>query len=222
MDWNTSRSLGDVLVDQIERQQRMAQVVEHADEQHEVEPFARARRRRTPTACANSMSSPSHLGGEARLRQIVLVEIDARPRAPRRAASSPSRRSRRCSRCRARSCPARSAGIASREAPPFHAGIVAEEMFGRGLHAAQVDVVEPRARARARARGCRSSVQSGSALRRPHAAGGRRARSASVRFGDGRRAAAHRLAIAVQRADIDIARCRRARRTPRRRLRARH
>ena len=58
----------DMLVEEVEREQRMAQVVEHAHEQHEVEPLARARRRRRPK----------------------LPELDVEPAAPpRRTAPAP-------------------------------------------------------------------------------------------------------------------------------------
>ena len=107
-----------MLVDQIEREQRMAQMIEHADEEHDVEPLAE-RADVVDRELAELDVEPVHLGGEPGLRQIVLVEIDARARAPRRAASSPSSRSRHCSRYRARSCPARSAGIACGEALPI-------------------------------------------------------------------------------------------------------
>ena len=40
IDWNSSMSRGDMLADEVEREQRMAQMVEHAHEDHEVELLA--------------------------------------------------------------------------------------------------------------------------------------------------------------------------------------
>ena len=65
-----------MLVDQVERQQRMAQVVEHAHEQHEVELLAE-RADVVDREVAEFDVEAVDLGGEARLRQIVLVEVDA-------------------------------------------------------------------------------------------------------------------------------------------------
>ena len=98
-----------MLVDQVEREKRMPQVIEHAHEEHDVEALAETRDivdRQLPELDVQRLD----LGGEARLRQIVVVGIDADAPAPRRAASSRSSRSRRCSRYRARSCRSRSAG----------------------------------------------------------------------------------------------------------------
>ena len=66
----------DVLVDQVEREQRMAQVVEHAHEEHDVEPLAE-RADVVDGQLAELDVEPVDLGGEARLRQIVLVGVDA-------------------------------------------------------------------------------------------------------------------------------------------------
>ena len=65
-----------MLVDQVERQQRMAQVIEHAHEEHEVEPLAE-RADVVDRQLAELDVEPVDLGGEAGLREIVLVEIDA-------------------------------------------------------------------------------------------------------------------------------------------------
>ena len=93
-----------MLVDQVERQQRVAQVVEHADEQHDVEALARGCRRRRPTACGTRCRGRSPRRRSAPGRDSPR-RSRRRPPGPRRAASSRSSRSRRCSRCRARSCP---------------------------------------------------------------------------------------------------------------------
>ena len=74
-----------MLVDEVERQQRVAQVVEHAHEEHDVEPLAE-RADVVDRQLPEFDVEPAHLGGEAGLRQIILVEVDARARAraPRR------------------------------------------------------------------------------------------------------------------------------------------
>ena len=83
-----------------------------------------------------------HFGGEARLRQVILVGVDTH-----HAVCAP-----------ALHLDGVKAGIAADvenglsaevlrngvgEFLPFHAGIVAEEVIRRGLHAAEVEIVEP-------------------------------------------------------------------------------
>ncbi len=60
----------DVLVDQIERQQRVPQMVEHAHEQHDVEAFAECCRRRRPKARGTRSRRRRHRG-EPRLLEVV-------------------------------------------------------------------------------------------------------------------------------------------------------
>ena len=78
----------DVLADQVEREQRVAQVVEHAHEDHEVEALAQRRDvvdRQVAELDAPSLAGPAQrLGRQPRLRQIALVAVDAEH--PRRAA----------------------------------------------------------------------------------------------------------------------------------------
>ena len=92
-----------MLADQVERQQRMAQMVEHAEKQHEVEALAE-RADVINRELGEFDVEPGHLGGETRLPQIILVVVDRRGRGRRRAASFRSNKSRHCSRYRARSC----------------------------------------------------------------------------------------------------------------------
>ena len=130
-----------MLADQVEREQRVAQVVEHAHEEHEVEPLAQ-RADVVDRELAELDLEPSHLGGEARLGEVALVAVDAehaRGAAPLHLDGV-------------------EAGVAADvehglagqvgrdrvgEAPPLHRRVVAEEMVGRGPTPSQVDVVEP-------------------------------------------------------------------------------
>ena len=155
--------LRDMLADQVERQQRMAQMVEHAQKQHEVEALAE-RADVVDRELREFDVEPGHLGGETRLRQIVLVVVDRRARGRRRAVSSRSSRSPPLQPISSTVLPAQVVGHRMREAPPFDRGIVAEEMVGRGLHAAEIDIVKPRAERRDLARGAGRASGSASAL----------------------------------------------------------
>ena len=209
-----------MLVDQVERQQRMAQMIEHAHEQHEVEALAQ-RGDVVDRQLAELDVEPDHLGGEPRLRADNPHRYRSRARAPRRAASSRSSRNRRCSRCRAPSCRSDRPGAHGRTGATSRSGSRPGNARARS-HPAEIDVVEPRARARAPARRISSSDEPGSLVAasgacRPRAAASQRACAAPRRPLE----QAHRLAIAVQRADIDVARSRRAPPPPRRPRRAR-
>jgi hypothetical protein len=65
-----------VVVDQVQRQQRMAQVVEHAHEHHEVEALAQLADV-VDRQLAKLDVLALHLGGEAGLLQVAVVEVDA-------------------------------------------------------------------------------------------------------------------------------------------------
>jgi hypothetical protein len=62
-------------MDQVQGQQRMAQVVEHAHEQHEVEALAELGDV-VDRQLAELDVGALHLGGEAGLLQVAVVEID--------------------------------------------------------------------------------------------------------------------------------------------------
>ncbi len=128
--------------DQIERQQRMAQMIEHAEEQHDVEPLLESSDL-IDRQLAEFDVETVDLGGELRLVEIVLVEIDAEHPSgaaplhldgvePAIAADVEHARAGKIGRQR------------MAELPPFVLRIVAEEMLGRGGDAAELDIVEPR------------------------------------------------------------------------------
>lgn len=130
-----------MLVDQIERQQGMAQMVEHPEKKHEVESLAEESDivdRELPELDLLA----ADFGGEARLGQIVRVGVDADDaRGPAtlhldaveaRVAADVENRSSRQVR-----------GNRVAKALPFDSRVIAEKMAGGGGHAAQVDVLKP-------------------------------------------------------------------------------
>ena len=133
---------GDMLADQVEREQRVAQVVEHAHEDHEVEPLAERADVIDRELGELDVVEAERLGREPRLREIAVVAVDAEH--PRRAAPL------HLDRVEARVAADVEHGLAGEvrrhgigEATELGARIVAEEMVGRGLDAAQIDIVEP-------------------------------------------------------------------------------
>ena len=88
------------------------------------------------------MSRSEHLGGEPGLRQVVLVEVDAE-----HAARAAPLHLDRIEAAIAADIEHALAGEIGRErvgeACPFDAGVIAQEMLRRRLHAVEVDVVEP-------------------------------------------------------------------------------
>src|SRR5690606_17925260 len=130
-----------VLADEVQRQQRVAQVIEDAHEQHDVEPLAQARNVVDRKAAQLDVHA-THLRSETRLREAILVEIDG-DHASRaatlhfdgvEAAAAPD-------------VEYATAGDAiadgGSEARPFDRGIIAERMVRRGLYAIEIDIVEP-------------------------------------------------------------------------------
>ena len=65
-----------MVVDEVEREQRVAQVIKHAHEEHDVEALAQ-RADVVDRELAELDVEPADLGGKARLRQVVVVEVDA-------------------------------------------------------------------------------------------------------------------------------------------------
>ena len=88
-----------------------------------------------------------------------------------------------------------------RETPPFDRGIVAEEMVGRGRYPAEIDIVKPGPERRDLAPELVAASGSASASSRPELQ-----RRDATRLRRLRRLGEepHRLAIAAERADIDI------------------
>ena len=130
-----------MLVDQVERQQRVAQVVEHAHEEHEVEALAQ-RADVVDGQLAELDVEPGDLGGEAGLGQVVVVEVDAE-----HALGAAPLHLDRVEAAVAADVEHGLAGEVRRdrvgERSPLHRRVVAEEMVGRGRDAVEVDVVEP-------------------------------------------------------------------------------
>ena len=133
-------------------EQRIAQVVEDAHEPDEVELLVRAREvvDLHPAELDAVLRARTAAAAQRGLREVVRVDVDAEHRW-RRAGPARSCRSRRCSRCRARASRPGRAGRCGAIWRHLNAGkVAAEEVVGRRLRAVrQVQVVEPRARARA-------------------------------------------------------------------------
>src|SRR6185437_9277984 len=136
--------LGDVLADEVEREQRVAEVVKHPHEDHEVELFAeRAHVIDVELSELDLSVVAEHLGREPRLREVAFVAVDAE----HARGSAPPHLDRIESCVAADVEHALAAEIAREtgfEAAELRAGIIAQEMVGRGPYAIQIDVVEPR------------------------------------------------------------------------------
>ncbi len=140
-----------MLVQQVEREQRMAQVVEHAQEQHDVEALAE-RGNVVDGELAELDLGAADLGGEARLGEVAFVGVDSHHAV--RAAPL------HLDRVEAGVAADIEHGLAAQvrrervgEVTPLDGGVVAQEMVGRGLNPAQVEVVEPLAEVAVRAGG---------------------------------------------------------------------
>ena len=130
-----------MLMDQVEGQERMAQMIENAQKQDDVEPLADAAHVVNRELTELDLD-PGDLGGEGGLGQIVGIGIDGHD--PLGAAAL------HLDGVEAAVAADVEHGLAGeigrdgvREALPFDVGIVAQEMLGRGPDAAQPHVVEP-------------------------------------------------------------------------------
>ena len=116
-------------------------MIEHADEEHDVESFTQFSDVIDRELLKLDIQ-PLNVSGKPRLRQIILIEIHAqhaRRTAPLHlhgiepgvAADVQHRLTRQVG------------GQAVLEPPPFHGRVITQEMLRRGLHPAQIHVVEP-------------------------------------------------------------------------------
>ncbi len=130
-----------VLVDQIERKQRMAQVIQHADEQHDIELLSQ-HADVIDRQSAELDVQPVDIGGEPSLCQIVFVEIDSQ----HTIGAAPLHLQRKESAIAA-DVQHRPAAQIMRNgvciAAPLDVGVIAQEMVRRGPHAHQLHVVKP-------------------------------------------------------------------------------
>jgi hypothetical protein len=133
----------DMFADQVEREQRMAQVVEHAHEDHEIELLTQRADIVDRQVAELDIIDTECRGGKTRLRQIAVVAIDAE----HAVRATPLHLDRI------------EAGVAAdvehalageigrqcrRETTIFEAGIIAQEMVRRGPQPiTQIDVLEP-------------------------------------------------------------------------------
>src|SRR5204862_4695343 len=121
----------------------MAQVIEHAHEEDEIELFAELRDIVNGELAKLDVCA-EHFGGEAGLSEISLVEIDADD-----TVSSAAFHFDGVVTGVATDVQNSSAGKVFRQREgkraPFRGGIIAEEMVGRGLDAVEVEIVEPAA-----------------------------------------------------------------------------
>ncbi len=134
-----------VFADQIQRQQRVAQVVEHAHEDHQVEAFAQGGHVINAGLAELDPVHVQHLRRKAGLRQIAGVGVD-----PQDAGGPPPAH---LEAVEARVAADVQNGLAGqirghqmREAGELVGGIIAQEMPGRSADAAKVEVLEPRAK----------------------------------------------------------------------------
>ena len=133
---------GDVLVDEVEREQRVAQVVEHPEEEHEVEALVEGGDV-VDRELAELDVHAAHLGGEARLGEIAVVEIHG----DHPVGAAPLHLDGVEAGVAAdveHGPPAQVARHRLGEVRPLVRRIVVQEMLGRGGDAAEVEVVEPR------------------------------------------------------------------------------
>ena len=131
-----------MLADQVERQQRMAKMVQDAEKQHDIEPLVQCRDV-VDRELGEFDVAARDLGGKPRLAQVAFVDIDRQH--PGGAAPLHFERVETAVAADIEHAAAGQIGWdGMREAAPFDGWIVAEEMVGRGLHAAEIDVVEPR------------------------------------------------------------------------------
>src|SRR5438477_7190921 len=122
---------------QVERQERVPEVIEHAHKQHHVEALSQLRDAIDGESAKFDIRA-ANFGGEAGLCEIALVGIDANHAAGAAALHLEAIKSGVTADIEH--------GLATkilwnrvREAPPFDRRIVAQEMMRRGMDAAQVD-----------------------------------------------------------------------------------
>ena len=130
-----------MLVDQVERQERVAQVVEHPQEQDEVEALAELAHV-VDRKLAELDLGPLDLGRKPRLGEVVRVGVDRDH--PVGAAPLHLQRVEPGVAADVEHAPPTQVGRDRvREALPLDVGVVAQEVLGRGPHPAEVHVVEP-------------------------------------------------------------------------------
>ena len=133
----------DMVVDQVERQQRMAQVVEHAHEEDDIEPLPQTRH------IVHRQLSEIDFGafdfrGEPGLRQVARVEVDADH--PGGAAAFHLQRVEASVAADVEHrLAAQIGGDRVLETAPLHHRVIIEKVVGRGAHPGEIEVVEPRA-----------------------------------------------------------------------------
>src|SRR5690348_3981176 len=136
--------LGGVLVNEVERQQRMTKVIEHAHEHDEIEALTEL------TDVVNRQLAKfdveaAHPGGKARLRQIFIDGVDADD-----ARCAAALQLHRVETGVAADVEDRVAGEIARngvgEAAPFDGRIIAEKMLRRGANTVEVEIVKPGAK----------------------------------------------------------------------------
>src|ERR1043165_5759005 len=124
-----------MLADEIERQERVSQMVKDPEEQHEVEAFAE-RADVIDRELREFDIEAAHLSREARLLEIALVVIDREH--ARRAAPFHFQRIEPRVAADIEDAFAREIGWDRiREMPPLHCRIVTEKMVGGGFHPIQ-------------------------------------------------------------------------------------
>ena len=133
--------LGDVFVDQVEREQRMPQMIKHPHEDHEVEAFAQG-----PDVIDRKLAEldagAQSLGREPRLSQVIRIGVD--PEHP--FGTAPFHLDRVETAIAADVEHAHSGETLGQhvgEAAKLDAGIVAQEVIRRRPDAAEIHVVEP-------------------------------------------------------------------------------
>src|SRR5437868_7626364 len=132
---------GDVFVNQIEGKKRMPQMVKDSHEDHEIKLLAQL-----GDVVHRQFSEldveASHLSGEARLRQIRLVEIDS-DHAIRAPALHLHRIESRIASDIQNRFPLETLRYRVSELPPLHVRVVTEKVIGRGRHAVEIQVMKP-------------------------------------------------------------------------------
>jgi hypothetical protein len=130
-----------VRVEEVEREERVAQVVEHAHEQHEVEALAEGGdvvHRELPELDVEA----GDLAGEARLREVALVRVD--PHDPGGAAALHLEREEPGVAPDVEDgLPIEALRQGARDGAPHDVGVIAEEVLRGGLHPVEVEVVKP-------------------------------------------------------------------------------
>src|SRR3954453_9198896 len=134
-----------MLTDKVEREQRVPQVVEDPHENHEVELLAERRNVIDVELHEFDVAEIQDFGGKPRLREVALVAVYAQHPA-RATALHLDRIEARVAADIEHALAAEVARQVRREAAELRARIIAEKMVGRSPGAAEVQVVEPRAK----------------------------------------------------------------------------